>query len=208
MRGAAGGLPATIEVSTPFEVRPLPIIETQSLTRCFGHKTAVDNLTLSVESGEIFGLLGPNGAGKTTAIKMLTTLLPPTEGTARVAGHDIVREAAAVRAAIGYVPQLVSADGTITGYENLLIFSKLYDIPRREREDRVRGALALMGLGDAADHLVRDLFRRHDPAAGNRPVDAAPARVLFLDEPTVGLDPVARKAVWDHIAYLRRVRHD
>ena len=107
---------------------PVPIIETQELTRCFGPKTAVNHLSLAVKTSEIFGLLGPNGAGKTTLIKMLTTLLPPSSGTARVAGMDILHDSSKVRRMIGYVPQLISADGTLSGRENLLIFSKLYDI--------------------------------------------------------------------------------
>ena len=181
----------------------MPIIKTQSLTRCFGHKTAVDNLTLSVESGEIFGLLGPNGAGKTTLIKMLTTLLPPTRGTASIAGMDILRQPGEVRRTIGYVPQLISADGTLTGRENLLIFSKLHDIPRAERKPRIDDALSFMGLVDSADQVVREysggMIRRLEIAQSmlHHP------RVLFLDEPTVGLDPVARNSVWEHIAKLQ-----
>jgi ABC-2 type transport system ATP-binding protein len=108
----------------------MAILETQALTRRFGGLTAVDALTVAVERGEVFGLLGPNGAGKTTVIKMLTTLLPPTSGVARVAGFDVARQPGDVRRAIGYVPQMLSVDGSLTGYENLLIFAKLYDIPR------------------------------------------------------------------------------
>jgi ABC-2 type transport system ATP-binding protein len=151
----------------------------------------------------MFGLVGPNGAGKTTVIKMLTTLLPPTSGNALVGGYDIVRHSAQVRRVIGYVPQLVSADGTLTGYENLLIFAKLYHIPRSEREGRIRDALAFMGLAEVADKMVRDysggMIRRLEVAQSmlHRP------RVLFLDEPTVGLDPIARKVVWEHIQRLR-----
>lgn len=179
------------------------VLETEALTRCFGELTAVDGLTISVEPGEVFGLLGPNGAGKTTVIKMLTTLLPPTSGNARVAGFDIIHHASEVRRVIGYVPQLVSADGTLTGYENLLIFAKLYDIPRSERETRVREALEFMGLVEARDKLVRNysggMIRRLEIAQSmlHRP------SVLFLDESTVGLDPVARKGVWEHIGRLR-----
>lgn len=114
-----------------------PILETYALTRRYGQLTAVDSLTLSVDEGEIFGLLGPNGVGKTTTLKMLTTLLPPTSGDARIAGRDVVHQAGEVRRLIGYVPQLLSADGTLTAYENLDVFAKLYDIPRREREDRI-----------------------------------------------------------------------
>jgi ABC-2 type transport system ATP-binding protein len=181
----------------------LAILETEELTRRFGTLTAVDALTISVDAGEVFGLLGPNGAGKTTAIKMLTTLLPPTSGKARVAGFDITRQAASVRRMIGYVPQALSVDGSLTGYENLLIFAKLYDIPRKERKARLRDALAFMGLSDAADKLVREysggMIRRLEIAQStlHRPP------VLFLDEPTVGLDPLARKAVWEHVERLR-----
>lgn len=131
------------------------VLETLSLTRRFGERTAVDSLTVSVKRGEIFGLLGPNGAGKTTTLKMLTTLLPPTSGKACIAGFDIVKQSADVRRVIGYVPQLLSADGTLTGYENLLVFAKLYDIPRNEREARISGALTFMGLKDAAHEVVR-----------------------------------------------------
>ncbi|HEV3469859.1 MAG TPA: ATP-binding cassette domain-containing protein [Pyrinomonadaceae bacterium] len=181
----------------------MTILETEALTRRFGRLTAVDALTLSVGRGEVFGLLGPNGAGKTTLVKMLTTLLPPTSGVARVAGYDVARQPGGVRRRIGYVPQLLSVDGSLTGYENLLIFAKLYDIPRGGRESRVREALALVGLGDDAGRLVRQysggMIRRLEIAQStlHRPP------LLLLDEPTVGLDPVARKAVWEHIVRLR-----
>jgi ABC-2 type transport system ATP-binding protein len=121
-------------------------VDSHALTRTFGPLIAVDSLTISVASGEVFGLLGPNGAGKTTVLKMLTTLLRPTSGTAKVAGADIVRHPLSVRRAIGYVPQLLSADGTLTGRENLLIFAKLYGMSRRERKVEVPAALAFMGL--------------------------------------------------------------
>jgi len=133
----------------------MKIIETRDLTRRFGELLAVNRLSLTIDEGEIFGLLGPNGAGKTTTIKMLTTLLPPTSGQAMVAGFDVRHQAARVRKMIGYVPQLISADGTLTGYENLMIFARLYDVPRQEREERVRQALRYMGLEEVADKLVR-----------------------------------------------------
>ena len=183
--------------------KDMDIIETVALTRRFGFLAAVDALTISVGVGEVFGLLGPNGAGKSTVIKMLTTLLPPTSGDASVAGFDIVRHAVNVRRFVGYVPQLLSADAALTGYENLLIFAKLYDIPRAECKPRVRNGLALMGLSDVGDKLVRTysggMIRRLEIAQSmlHRPL------VLFLDEPTVGLDPVARRAVWEHIEQLR-----
>jgi len=180
-----------------------PILETQSLTRRFGNLAAVHNFSIQISPGEVFGLVGPNGAGKTTVIKMLTTLLAPTSGNAWVAGYDIVRHAASVRRVIGYVPQLLSADGSLTGYENLLIFSKLYHIPRHERDTRIREGLAVMGLSDVANKMVHDysggMIRKLEIAESmlHRP------KVLFLDEPTVGLDPVARNAVWDHVRKLR-----
>lgn len=178
-------------------------LETFSLTRRFGKLTAVDSLSLSIQSGETFGLLGPNGAGKTTTIKMLVTLLPPTSGTAAVAGFDLRRRPGDVRRVIGYVPQLLSADGTLTGRENLEIIGKLHDIPRRDLNRRVDEALEFMGLQDSGNKLVRDysggMIRRLEVAQSmlHRP------QVLFLDEPTTGLDPVARRMVWELIRRLR-----
>ena len=191
------------DAATQQAVKEKPIVQTQSLTKRFGKLAAVDDFTVSVEPGEIFGLVGPNGAGKTTVIKMLTTLLPPTAGNASVDGHDIAHKAAEVRRVIGYVPQLISADGALTGYENLLIFSKLYDIPRKERQQRIAEVLKFMGLSDFSNKLARTysggMLRRLEIAEGmlHRP------RILFLDEPTVGLDPVARNMVWEHIKQLR-----
>jgi ABC-2 type transport system ATP-binding protein len=133
----------------------MPIIEMNALTRKFKDLVAVDNLTISVEKGEVFGLLGPNGAGKTTVVKMLTTLLKPTSGEASVAGFSITHRSSDVRRVIGYVPQMLSADGTLTGYENLMIFAKLQDIPRAERKQRVQTALSSIGLEDVGGKLVR-----------------------------------------------------
>src|SRR5689334_8471515 len=121
-------------------------IETFGLTRRFGDLIAANHVTLHVPYGAIFGLLGPNGAGKTTTIKMLTTMLEPTEGTAAVAGFDIVKAPAKVRRSIGYVPQALSADGGLTGWENLKLSAKLYGIPRGERKRRIEDALSFMGL--------------------------------------------------------------
>jgi len=179
------------------------VLETTALTRRFGTHTAVDNLTLSVNAGEVFGLLGSNGAGKTTTIKMLTTLLPPSSGDACVAGFSILTQAVHVRRSIGYVPQAVSVDGSLTGYENLLIFAKLFDLPRHERQARIREALEFMGLTEDGSRLVSEysggMVRRLEIAQStlHRP------KVLFLDEPTVGLDPIARDAVWKHLMDLR-----
>lgn len=178
------------------------ILATHHLTRQFGQLTAVDDLNITVAPGEVFGLLGPNGAGKSTAIKMLTTLLPPSAGSATIAGLDIARQASAVRRVIGYVPQALSADGTLTGFENLLIFAKLYDIPAKQRHQRIQDVLAFMGLQEAAQRLVRTysggMIRRLEVAQSmlHRP------QLLFLDEPTVGLDPLARTYVWTLIKQL------
>lgn len=179
------------------------ILETKNLTRYFADLMAVDHVTLSVAEGEVLGLVGLNGAGKTTLIKMLITLLPPTEGEAQVCGFDVVRQASMVRRMIGYVPQLVSADGDLTGRENLSIYAKLYDVPPRERSTRVDDALEFMDLSNVGDKLVREysggMVRRLEIAQSmlHRP------RLLILDEPTVGLDPVARDSVWRHILELR-----
>jgi ABC-2 type transport system ATP-binding protein len=183
----------------------MSVIQTEELRRSFGSLRAVAGLSIRVEMGEVFGLLGPNGAGKTTTIKMLTTLLPPTSGTAIVAGHDILGDATGVRRAIGYVPQLISADGTLTGFENLRVFARLYDIPRRECRSRVESALRLMGLSEHGNRLVREysggMIRRLEIAQST----LHHPKVLFLDEPTLGLDPGARRLVWEHIEELRNI---
>lgn len=179
------------------------IIEVSDLVKRFGDVTAVNHVSFSVGKGEVFGLLGPNGAGKSTIIKILTTLLPPTSGGAWVIGFDVTRQPMEVRRCIGYVPQALSADGNLTGYENLLVFARLYDLPHEERATKVREALRFMGLQDAGDKLVRTysggMIRRLEVAQAM----LHSPEVLFLDEPTVGLDPVARKAVWEHLGQLR-----
>ena len=178
-------------------------VRTVALTRKFANLIAVDQVTLTIFRSEIFGLIGPNGAGKSTLIKMLTTLLPPSSGTATVAGYDIVKAPAEVRRHIGYVPQLLSADGSLTGYENMLLSARLYGVPRMERKRRIEGALERMGLAAVAHRLVGHysggIIRRLEIAQSllHRPP------VLFLDEPTVGLDPSAREAVWERVLDLR-----
>jgi ABC-2 type transport system ATP-binding protein len=180
-----------------------PAVETRALTRRFGDIVAVDRLDLRIDHGAFFGLLGSNGAGKSTTIKMLTTLLPPSAGSALVEGFDIAAQPRQVRRRIGYVPQLVSADSGITGRENLLLSGKLYGVPRAELAARADEALAFMGLTDAGARLVKTysggMIRRLEIAQAllHRPA------VVFLDEPTVGLDPVARHAVWERLRDLR-----
>lgn len=194
--------PSTSDNTGPFPSEQV-VVETTLLTRRFNLLTAVDQLSFAVRAGSIFGLLGTNGAGKSTTIKMLTTLLPPSSGTARVVGFDIIKQPEEVRRHIGYVAQLLSADGELTGYENLLISAKLYGIPRAQREKRIGGALEFMELGSHADRLVSQysggMIRRLEIAQAmlHRP------EILFLDEPTVGLDPGAKRAVWQRIRLLR-----
>ena len=176
-----------------------PAVRLSGLTKQFGDVIAVDHVDLAVDAGLIFGLLGPNGAGKSTTIKMLTTLLPPTSGTASVAGFDIERQAPEVRRRIGYVPQLLSADGGLTGAENLMLSAKLYGIPVADRRSRIDDSLAFMGL----EHSARALVSTYSGGMVRR-LELAQARlhrpaVLFLDEPTIGLDPIARRAVWEHL---------
>jgi len=181
------------------------ILEVKNLTKKFGGFTAVNSISFSIGKGEIFGVVGPNGAGKTTTIKILTTLLPPTAGEAAIAGLNVQRNASKVRRIIGYVPQLLSADGSLTGYENLLVFSKLYDIPSKEREIRIKESLHFMGLTESADKLVKSysggMIRRLEIAQAvlHKPF------VLFLDEPTVGLDPIARESVWEYVKTLAEI---
>jgi ABC-2 type transport system ATP-binding protein len=180
-------------------------LHTTELTKRFGDTLAVDQVSISARAGEILGLIGPNGAGKSTLIKMLSTLLPPTSGRATIAGYDVATQPAEVRRRIGYVPQLVSADGSLTGYENLLLSARLYAIPRAARKDRILQALDVMGLTGSADQLVQrysgGMIRRLEIAQSllHQP------EVLFLDEPTVGLDPVARQSVWQHVLHLKEV---
>lgn len=190
-------------LETPADLPKSVILETQELTCRFNKFTAVDALNISVEKSEVFGLLGPNGAGKSTVIKMLTTLLPLSAGSATIAGYNVTHQQKEVRRVIGYVPQGLSADGNLTGYENLLIFAKLYDIPSQQRRELIRDVLEFMGLEEAAHRLVRTysggMIRKLEIAQSilHRP------QIMFLDEPTVGLDPVARSQVWNLVQDLR-----
>jgi len=179
-------------------------VEVKNLTKKFKEITAVDNISFNVERGEIFAFLGPNGAGKSTTIKMLITLLAPTSGEALIDGYSIVHHSAEVRRAIGYVPQMISVDGTLTAYENLMLTARLYDIPRSERKTRIQEMLSFLNLKEHTNSLVRTfsggMIRKMEvgQAMLHRP------KVLFLDEPTTGLDPIARKNVWEHLLELRK----
>jgi ABC-2 type transport system ATP-binding protein len=182
---------------------PGVIVDIHELTRRFGHVVAVDRLSLTIAAGETFALIGPNGAGKSTLMKMLTTMLPPTSGRATIAGFDVARQPQQVRAHIGYVPQLLSADGELTGYENMLLSARLYLVPPHERARKIAEALEMMGLTEAKDRLVGTysggMARRLEIAQStlHRP------SVLFMDEPTVGLDPGGRQTVWTHVRTLQ-----
>lgn len=167
-----------------------------------GGTRAVDDIGFSVDEGEIFGLLGPNGAGKTTVIKMITTLAQPTSGSIKVFGVDALRFPQQVRQMLGFVPQAISVDGDLTGYENLLIFAKLFFVDREQRKKRIQDALEYFGLADRADDLVKHysggMMRRLEIAQAlvNRP------KLLLLDEPSIGLDPYSKMQVIEHIKEL------
>ena len=184
-----------------------PVIETHQLTKAYGSFKAVDDLNITVESGEIFGLLGPNGAGKTTTISMLCTILKPTSGSAKVNGFDVVKEANQVRKSIGIVFQEPSIDDRLTGRENLYMHANLYGVPASEQTERINRILKLIELDDRADDLLRTysggMRRRLELGRGliHYP------KVLFLDEPTVGLDPQTRDHIWKYIRDLKQA-HD
>ena len=181
-------------------------IEVENLAKHFGDFVAVDALNFSVEHGEVFGLLGPNGAGKSTLIRMLTTLVPPTSGTARVNGFDIVRAANDVRRSIGVIPQAMTSDLDVSAVENMSIFAKLYGIPREKRLRTIKALLKEVDLEPWADKPVKmfsgGMRRRLEIARGlvHEP------KLFFLDEPTTGLDPISRVAVWEMLTRFKRER--
>ncbi|MDQ2980596.1 MAG: ATP-binding cassette domain-containing protein, partial [Acidobacteriota bacterium] len=180
-----------------------PSIEAIALTKRFGDFVADNAVSFQVPAGETYGLLGPNGAGKTTLIRMLTTLLPPTSGAARVRGHDIVREKTAVRTAIGTVSQAITTDENLTVRENLSVQGKLYGLWGRELSRRIEKRLHQVGLWDRRGQVTRQLSggmrRRLEIARG---VLHSP-KVLFLDEPTTGLDPQSRRSIWDLLGEMK-----
>jgi len=180
------------------------MIETRDLTKYFGDLGAVQSVTFSVGKGEVFGLLGPNGAGKTTTIRMLTTLLSPTSGTASVAGSDVIVDALEVKRSIGVVPQMLNLDIDLSCAENLEYHGRLHKMERQDRQARIEELLHFVGLWDKRDapveHLSGGMRRRLLIARGlmHRP------GVVFMDEPTVGLDPQARRMIWGLIESLKR----
>jgi ABC-2 type transport system ATP-binding protein len=181
-------------------------IDVREIVKSFGEFTAVKGISFSVEDGEIFGLLGPNGAGKSTLIRMMTTLLPPTSGTAIINGFDVVKQADGVRHSIGVIPQALTSDLELSVEENLIIFAKLYGVPRAKRQKLIDELLESVELTQWRDapvkHLSGGMRRRVEIARGlvHEP------RIFFLDEPTTGLDPVSRVAVWEMLQRIKAHR--
>lgn len=182
-----------------------PAVEVQNITKKFGELTAVDDVSFSVAEGEFFGFLGPNGAGKTTLIRILTTLIRPTSGRARVACCDVIKTPEDVRREIGVVPQAMTSDLDLTGYENMDIYGRFYGIPKRERGERIANLLETVGLTARKDDLVATysggMRRRLELAR----VLVHKPKILFLDEPTIGLDPQSRRVVWN---FIRKFKED
>lgn len=184
----------------------MPAVEVLNIRKCFDQFCAVDSLNFAVEQGEVFGLLGPNGAGKSTLIRMLTTLMPPTSGTARIDGFDVVKSPAEVRRVIGVIPQAMTSDLDLSAEENMNIFAKLYGVPHERRLRMVKELLAVVDLAQWADKPVKNfsggMRRRLEIARGlvHEP------RIFFLDEPTTGLDPASRVAVWEMLMKLKSER--
>jgi ABC-2 type transport system ATP-binding protein len=194
--------PATISAGAP-----PPAIEVVHIVKRYGDFEAVKDVSFSVAEGEIFGLLGPNGAGKSTLIRMMTTLIPLTAGRAIVAGHDVAKEPDAVRRMIGVIPQALTSDPDLTVEENLSIYAKLYSVPKAERIHNINEVLEAVDLvkwrGAQVKTLSGGMRRRVEIARGlvHNP------RIFFLDEPTTGLDPVSRIAVWEMLSNLRAKRN-
>ncbi|MEF8878951.1 MAG: ATP-binding cassette domain-containing protein [Candidatus Thermoplasmatota archaeon] len=182
----------------------MSIIETKNLTKKYGSLTAVDHISFDVEEGEVFGFLGPNGAGKTTTVRMLITLIEPTEGTAEIAGYDIRKQKNEVRKKIGVVFQEPALDTELTGIENLEYHARMYNIKKNIRKERIKEVLELVDLSDKKDVIVKKysggMKRRLEIARG---LMHSPT-VLFLDEPTLGLDAQTRRVIWEYIERMNR----
>ncbi|MEC9006119.1 MAG: ATP-binding cassette domain-containing protein [Nitrospirota bacterium] len=180
-----------------------PAIETNGLRKTYGSVTAIDDLSLTINSGEIFGLLGPNGAGKSTVLRILITVLQPTTGSAKVLGHDVVEEADIVRSLIGYVPQERAIDRFLTGREHLELLGDLYHLPKAQAQQRIQELLKLVNLEEQADRPAKTysggMKRKLDIACGLLPNP----KIVFLDEPTLGLDVQSRLRIWEYIRQLR-----
>ena len=191
----------------PLPTQAEPAIRVQHIVKKYGDFEAVKGVSFEVAEGEIFGLLGPNGAGKSTLIRMMTTLIPVTSGKALVGGHDVTKEANAVRRMIGVIPQALTSDQDLTVEENLIIYAKLYSVPRGEREKNINEVLEAVDLtkwrGAQTKTLSGGMRRRLEIARGlvHNP------RIFFLDEPTTGLDPVSRIAVWEMLNNLKKTRN-
>ena len=181
-------------------------IEVSHIVKKYGDFTAVDDVSFQVKEGEIFGLLGPNGAGKSTLIRMMTTLIPITAGSARIAGHDVSKEADEARRAIGVIPQAMTSDLDLTVEENLNIYAKLYDVPAKRRKEAIGELLETVDLTKWRDAQTKTLSggmrRRLEIARG---LVHSP-KIFFLDEPTTGLDPVSRVAVWEMLTSIKSKR--
>lgn len=179
-------------------------IEVNNIIKRFGKHCAVNNVSFTVKEGDVFGLLGPNGAGKTTLVRILTTLIKPTSGDAKVAGYNIITAARFVRKSIGVVSQAMTTDLDLTARENLSIYGEFYEIPKKKRNERIEYLLDVIGLKERVDDLVASysggMRRRLEIARGliNTP------KILFLDEPTIGLDPQSRRTIWNLIQKIRK----
>lgn len=191
----------------PLHTAPGPAIQVQHIVKKYGDFEAVKGVSFEVAEGEIFGLLGPNGAGKSTLIRMMTTLIPVTGGKAIVGGHDVTKDSNAVRRMIGVIPQALTSDQDLTVEENLIIYAKLYSVPKAERDRSIAEVLEAVDLtkwrGAQTKTLSGGMRRRLEIARGlvHNP------RIFFLDEPTTGLDPVSRIAVWEMLNNLKKTRH-
>ncbi len=192
--------------TSPTEPKTILAIEVEHLRKCFGDFCAVNDLSFTVKYGEVFGLLGPNGAGKSTLIRVLTTLLPPSSGVAKILGFDVAKYPDQVRKCIGVIPQAMTSDLDLSAMENMQIYAKLYGVPRERRIRVAKELLEAVDLAAWADKPVKNfsggMRRRLEIARGlvHEP------RIFFLDEPTTGLDPVSRVAVWEMLMRLKKER--